>query len=163
MNQNILFREIKPEDNGILAEIIRTNLKAHSLDIPGTVYFDDNLNYLSDFYLGDREKRYYCIAEDNLGIIGGIGLAEVPFLNDTAELQKLYLTNRAKGKAIGYDLISFIENKAKTLGYKRMYLETHTNLSAAIHIYEKWGYRLIDRPKEIVHSTMNRFYIKDLF
>ena len=30
-----------------LAALIRTNLKAHHLDIPGTVYFDDGLDHLS--------------------------------------------------------------------------------------------------------------------
>ena len=33
---------------------------------------------------------------------------------------------------------------------------------AAIHIYEKCGYKEIDRPKEVVHSTMNRFFLKFL-
>ena len=33
---------------------------------------------------------------------------------------------------------------------------------AAIHIYEKCGYKEIDRPKEAVHSTMNRFFLKYL-
>ena len=45
------YRLIRTEDDPILADIIRDNLKAHSLDIPGTVYFDNNLNHLSDFYL----------------------------------------------------------------------------------------------------------------
>ena len=47
-------------------------------------------------------------------------------------------------------------------GYKQSYLETHDTLQAAIHIYEKCGYKEIDRPKEVVHSTMNRFFLKFL-
>ena len=47
-------------------------------------------------------------------------------------------------------------------GYKKIYLETHTNLKAAIHLYEKCGYKLIEKPKEVVHSSMNRFYLKEL-
>ncbi len=47
-------------------------------------------------------------------------------------------------------------------GYKQSYLETHDNLQAAIHIYEKCGYKEIERPKEVVHSTMNRFFLKVL-
>ncbi len=161
-NTHIIFREITDSDNATLAGIIRTNLKAHKLDIPGTAYFDSNLDRLSDFYLTDSAKRFYCIVEENGKIIGGIGLAEIDFFEDCAELQKLYLTDSAKGRGIGYDMIDFIENKARELGYKRMYLETHTNLAAAIHIYDKCGYKEIEKPDAVVHATMNRFYIKEI-
>ena len=36
------------------------------------------------------------------------------------------------------------------------------NLQAAIHNYEKSGYVEIDRPAEVNHSTMNRFFRKVL-
>ena len=157
------LREITEADNNTLAEIVRDNLKKHSLNLPGTVYYDDNLYHLSDFYLGDKVKRFYYIATDDSGkIIGGIGLAEFEFFENCAELQKLYLTDEAKGSGLGYKLIEAIEDKARELGYKKIYLETHTNLAAAIHIYERCGYREIQKPEEVVHATMNRFYIKDL-
>ena len=159
---NITYREITPGDDAALAEIIRHNLKAHGLDIPGTVYYDSNLDHLSDFYLADPEKRFYYMVLENGAVIGGIGLAELSFIDDCAELQKIYLTDAAKGRGIGYDMMQHIEEKARALGYKKMYLETHTNLAAAIHIYDKCGYTCIDRPAEVVHSTMNLFFMKDL-
>lgn len=60
------------------------------------------------------------------------------------------------------DMIRHIEAAAKEIGYRRIYLETHTNLQAAIHVYEKAGYVRIDRPETVVHGTMNRFYLKEL-
>ena len=59
-------------------------------------------------------------------------------------------------------MIRWVELKAREMGYKSIYLETHTNLRAAIHVYERAGYRRIPQPEEIVHSTMNRFYLKEL-
>ena len=59
-------------------------------------------------------------------------------------------------------MIRFIEERARALGYRQMYLETHTNLQAAIHEYERSGYRQIPRPAAVVHTTMDRFYIKEL-
>lgn len=156
------FREIIKADDTFLADIIRSNLKAHKLDLPGTVYFDDNLDHLSDFYLGDSAKRFYCIALEDEKVIGGIGMAEFELMDSCAELQKLYLTDRAKGRGIGYTLIRRIEDKARDLGYRQMYLETHTNLAAAIHVYEKSGYKEIEKPAGVVHAAMNRFYIKKL-
>ena len=156
------YRIIEPKDNLILANIIRDNLKANKLDIPGTVYFDENLNNLSDFYLASPQRAYFIALDDNDNIIGGIGLAELGFMDDTAELQKLYLTDAAKGQGLSYELIELVEKTALNKGYKRIYLETHTNLKAAIHLYEKCGYKLIEKPKEVVHSSMNRFYLKEL-
>ncbi len=156
------FREICKADDTALAAIIRSNLKANKLDIPGTVYFDSNLDHLSDFYLGDKAERFYYIALENDEVVGGIGLARFEFFDDCAELQKLYLADSAKGRGFGYNLISMIEDKARELGYKQMYLETHTNLAAAIHIYEKSGYKEIEKPAGVVHATMDRFFIKQM-
>ena len=156
------YRIIEPKDNLIIANIIRDNLKANKLDIPGTVYFDENLNNLSDFYLASPKRAYFIALDDNDNIIGGIGLAELGFMDDTAELQKLYLTDAAKGQGLSYELIELVEETSLNKGYKRIYLETHTNLKAAIHLYEKCGYKLIEKPKEVVHSSMNRFYLKEL-
>ena len=156
------YRIIESKDNLILANIIRDNLKANKLDIPGTVYFDENLNNLSDFYLASPQRAYFIALDDNDNIIGGIGLAELGFMDDTAELQKPYLTDAVKGQGLSYELIELVEETALNKGYKRIYLETHTNLKAAIHLYEKCGYKLIEKPKEVVHSSMNRFYLKKL-
>ena len=156
-------REIIPADDPVLAGIIRDNLKAHALDIPGTVYFDDNLNHLSDFYrAGGKNRFYYILLNDADEIIGGVGLAEFEPFEDCAELQKLYLTDSTKGHGLGYELIRLIEKKAKELGYKRMYLETHDNLQAAIHEYVKSGFYEIEKPEAVVHATMNRFFLKEL-
>ena len=93
-------RIIEPKDDLILAEIIRGNLKAHKLDIPGTVYFDDDLNHLSDYYLASPKRTYFIALDEYDNIIGGIGLAELDFMPDTAELQKLYLVDAAKGHGL---------------------------------------------------------------
>ena len=115
---------------------------------------------LSDFY--NEPRRSYYVLLNGEAVIGGIGLAEFSGFPDCCELQKLYLDDGAKGTGLGYRLISFIEDKARELGYKQMYLETHTNLAAAIHIYEKSGYIEIARPDCVVHSTMNKFYLKEI-
>lgn len=157
------YRKITPSDDAAIARLVRDNLKAHGLDVPGTVYFDSNLDHISSFYLAEPTKRDYFVATDSDGaVVGGIGLAEfVPF-DRCAELQKLYLSDEAKGKHLSYEMIRMTENRARELGYRQMYLETHTNLAAAIHVYGKCGYREIPKPEEAVHGGMNRFYVKEL-
>jgi len=151
---------LSPEYDAAVANLIRTNLEAHQLDIPGTAYFDEGLDHLSDFY--DHPDRAYFVLLDSNRVVGGIGYAKFPGFPRCCELQKLYLDDAVKGQGLGYDLISFIEAQAWEKKYRQMYLETHTNLQAAIHIYEKCGYKEIPRPDFVVHSTMNRFYLKEL-
>ena len=155
--------EITPEDNRALAEIARYNLKKHGLDLPGTVYFDKDLDHLSDFYLAPDKKRYYFVLRDEDGqTLGGVGLAEFLPIEGCAELQKLYLADSAKGAGWSYRLISLLEDKARELGYRQMYLETHTNLQIAIRVYERCGYRRIERPAGVMHATMDHFFLKEL-
>lgn len=156
------YRLIEPNDNVALANIIRKNLKSYKLDIPGTAYFDKNLDCLSDYYLSSPKRDYFVVYDEQNRIVGGVGIAEIDFWPETAELQKLYLSDSVKGQGLSYDLINLVEKEAQKKGYKKMYLETHSNLIVAIHLYEKCGYTQIERPKEVVHSTMNRFYTKNL-
>ncbi len=157
----IKYRNITDADNAAVAALVRDNLKAHGLDIPGTAYYDEGLDRLSDCYKG-AGRGYYVVEDDGGQVIGGIGFAPFEPMEDTAELQKLYLADSAKGEGLGYKLIAFIEEKMREAGYKASYLETHDNLKAAIHIYEKAGYSEIERPKEVGHSTMNRFFMKNI-
>ena len=154
------YQELKPEHDAALAELIRASLKARGLALPGTVYYDKTLDHLSDFY--SCPGRVYYVLMEGDKVIGGIGLAEFEGLTHCCELQKLYLDDESQGSGIGYEMISFIEAKAREMGYQKMYLETHTNLQTAIHIYERAGYEEIPRPDSVVHSTMNRFYLKNL-
>lgn len=158
MRETIKYEPLTSQYDPVLAELIRTSLKAHRLDIPGTVYFDEGLDHLSRFYALDGRAYYVLLRNDEF--IGGIGLAE--FDGDCCELQKLYLADAARGQGLGYGMIAYIEERAREMGYRRMYLETHSNLQTAVHIYEKMGYQEIARPEKVVHSTMDKFYLKKL-
>lgn len=157
------YRKIEAADNAPLAALIRSNLEKFHLNIPGTVYFDPGLDRLSEFYAADPQKRAYFTALDENGqVIGGVGAAEFPGLPDCAELHKLYLADSAKGRGYGGELVRLAEDWARAAGYRRLYLETHTNLGAALRLYEKMGYRQIEKPAAVVHGTMDHFYLKEL-
>ncbi|MCR4890010.1 MAG: GNAT family N-acetyltransferase [Ruminococcus sp.] len=155
------FREITASDDKAIAALIRNSLKKHGLDIPGTVYFDKELDHLSEYY-GKNGRKYFVIENDSGRVVGGIGFAPFDGIKDAAELQKLYLEDSAQGAGLGYEMIRFIENEMIKTGFKVSYLETHDNLKAAVHIYIKSGYTETDRPNSVVHSTMNRFFTKKL-
>ncbi len=160
---DIIIRPITADDDAAIAAIIRANLEAYQLDIPGTAYFDPELDHLSAYYDAAPDRRAYFILTDAAGtVLGGAGLAEFPGLNACAELQKIYLVDSAKGKGLGTALARAVEAHARKLGYRRLYLETHTALDAAIRLYERLGYQRIEQPVPTVHTTMDRFYLKEL-
>lgn len=77
-------------------------------------------------------------------------------------IRAIYLTDSAKGKGYGKELVRLAENWARAAGYCNLYLETHTNLETALKLYEKMGFRRIERPRSVVHGTMDHFYLKEL-
>ena len=157
------IRPIRKTDDAALAAIIRKNLEDYHLNLPGTVYFDPELDHLSRFYGKNSESRAYFVLTDSAGqVIGGAGFAEFSGFPNCAEIQKLYLTDDAKGHGLGRDLLETAELYAEVMGYERLYLETHTALKEAIRLYQKMGYRQIPKPEGVVHATMNRFYLKEL-
>ena len=154
------LQPLTPAYDAPLATLIRRLLAAHGLDIPGTVYFDKDLDHLSDYY--DKPGCAYFVLLDDTRLIGGIGLAPFAGFPACCELQKLYLDESVQGAGLSYKLIETIEETARKLGYQYIYLETHHNLTTAMHVYEKCGYREIPRPQSVVHSTMNHFFLKNL-
>ena len=157
------YRKIEVADDGRIAEIIRANLKRLHLNIPGTAYFDPELDHLSAFYSRRPERRAYFVGlEEDGQIVGGTGIAEFDGIRDCAELQKLYLDDSAKGKGYGKELAAAAENWARSAGYRHLYLETHTNFAIAMKLYEKMGFRRIEKPGGVVYGTMDHFYMKDL-
>lgn len=156
------IRPITPKDNAQIAAIIRKNLEINNLNIPGTAYFDSHLDDLCSFYENKGRGGYYVLFDHNGKLVGGIGFDGISLFPRCAELQKMYLDDSAKGTGLSYLLIKFIEDRMRESGFKMSYLETHSNLKAAIHVYEKSGYKRIDRPAEVGHSTMDHFFIKTL-
>ena len=157
------YRKIEAADDERIAKIIRANLEKFRLNIPGTAYFDPELNHLSAYYNSNPAKRAYFVALDEDGkVIGGVGIAEFDGIENCAELQKLYLDDSVKGMGYGKELMRIAEDQAKAVGYENLYLETHTNLSTALKLYEKMGFHRTEKPRSTSHGTMNRFYLKKI-
>ena len=157
------YRSLTADDDAALASIIRTSLEQIHLNLPGTAYFDPELDHLSAYYAREPKKRTYFAALDDAGqVAGGVGVAEFALIPNCAEIQKLYLSDAVKGKGCSKELMRLAETWAKEAGYQQLYLETHSNLQIAIKLYEKLGFTQIKRPKEVLHSTMDHFYIKHL-
>ena len=86
---------------------------------------------------------------DGNEIIGTIG---VEFYNSVALLRSFAVTNEARGKGVGKELLEFLENFAKQNGANKLFLLTTT----ASEYFQKKAFQVIDRnavPREVKQST----------
>ena len=142
---NYNLRTIEEADNYRLAEIIRSSLKEHGADKPGTVYTDPTTDDL--FQLFDRPDALYFIAEKDGLIVGGAGIYPTLGLPiDCVELVKLYIAQPFRSKGIGSELMNRCEKAAKKWGYASIYLETLPELEHACTLYERMGYQKLSKP-----------------
>lgn len=142
---SITIRQIEERDNKELASVIRKALEEFKANKPGTVYYDESTDHLSDLFQA-KNSIYYVAVQDNI-ILGGAGLFPTEGLDgDTIELVKMYLRPEARGQGLGKTLILQCIDYAKSMGYKRIYLETMSELDKAVIAYEKLGFALLKSP-----------------
>lgn len=98
-----------------------------------------SLNYPDEKILKPGGHIYMALNNDE--VVGTCALIKLD--NDTYELAKMAVTEKARGKGIGWLLGKAVINKARELGAKRVFLESNTVLQPAINLYQKLGFRKI--------------------
>jgi putative acetyltransferase len=158
---NITIRTIKPSDNAAIARIIRTTLEEFGAVRKGTVYYEESTDHLYDMF--QQPSSIYWVAELNGEVVGGAGVYPTKGVpDDTTELVKMYLVPAARGLGIGKTLIEKCIQFAKEKGYKRLYLESMPELKRAISVYEKFGFKYLEKQFDTAHIGCAVWMLKDL-
>ncbi|PYF77223.1 bifunctional helix-turn-helix transcriptional regulator/GNAT family N-acetyltransferase [Pedobacter nutrimenti] len=116
----------------------------------------------TDYKALDNPKKYIL---DNGGYIlvalydqQPVGVCALIKMNDPDydyELAKMAVSPLAQGKSIGWILGNAIKEKAKSLGAKKIYLESNTILKPAINLYHKLGFKKVaGRPTPYERSNI---------
>jgi putative acetyltransferase len=141
----VIFREIEEKDNKIIAEVIRRIFREFKIDRPGTVYTDPTTDDLFTLFKTPRSRYWIC--EEGGVILGGCGIFPTQGLPEgCAELVKFYLSKESRGRGIGKTLILKSIETARELGFSQLYLESFPELEAAVHLYKKIGFKMLDKP-----------------
>lgn len=161
-NSTIKIREIQPEDNKQMEAVIREVFIEYNLPLAGTAYADAETPKMFESYAGDKEV-YFVVTVDGK-VEGGGGLKPLNNAqNEVCEIQKMYFSNRLRGKGYGKKLFLKCLETAKTYGFKKAYLETIPELKEAIHIYETNGFKFLDGPLgDTGHFNCGVWMLKDL-
>ena len=159
---NITFRPIEEKDNKGIANLIRGVFREFNIHRPGTVYFDPTTDNLYKLFRTPGSE--YWIAEEDGVIIGGCGVYPTPGLPERcAELVKFYLLASQRGKGTGRLLMEKTFDSARRNGYRQLYLESLPELSRAISLYEKAGFKFISGPMgNSGHFGCNIWMLKEL-
>jgi len=85
-----------------------------------------------------------CLADLD-GVVAGC-CALVVIGSREYELAKMTVAEAPRGHGIGRKLLAFAIDHARSLGARRLYLESNTKAADAIHLYEELGFRHLPAP-----------------
>jgi putative acetyltransferase len=88
---------------------------------------------------GHRGAFLVVYADGNPVGCGAVRLVDA----ETGELKRMYMAPTVRGQGLGRRLVAALENEARSLGAKRLILETGIRQSAAIALYRKCGFESI--------------------
>lgn len=156
------IREIQPEDNKQIANVIRQVFISDDYPKTGTAFADVQLDFMFETY--NKPKSIYFIVEENAKIIGGAGVSALDNSKENiCELQKMYFLEEARGKGIGHEMILKCLEKATEFGYEKCYLETLPEMLNAQKLYKKVGFEYLHEPLGGTgHTSCPVWMIKEL-
>ncbi|CAL65614.1 GNAT family N-acetyltransferase [Christiangramia forsetii] len=156
------IREIKPEDNQQVKELVRSVLVEMGVPKVGTAYEDKALDDMTRTYEG--EKKVYYVVEENSKIIGSAGIAPLTGEEETiCELQKMYFLPEARGRGIGMKMINQCMDFGREQGFKKCYIETLPYMENARKLYHKNNFEVIEKPLgNTGHYNCTVFMVRDL-
>jgi putative acetyltransferase len=79
------------------------------------------------------------LARDDISVLGCVALRAVT--NDTCEMKRLFVRPGNRASGVGRRLVERLLDEARTVGYKRMLLDTLPTMTGAQRLYEQLGFR----------------------
>lgn len=130
---------------------------------------DLEVETMSQYYDDQCASRYF-IAKLEGKIVGGGGIAAFDIDNGSmgsnqniCELRKLFLLPQGRGLGLGKKLAEACLHYAKSKGYTHCYLDTLSNMQAAIMLYEKLGFVHLEKPLQgTIHGGCDVWMLKAL-
>lgn len=139
----MLIRQYRPEDHDVvwnLHHIALELIQAHAKNVGA---WDDDLHDVFLVYVKTGGEFY-------VGEVGG-GIVAMGALkrdsDERAEVKRMRVHPDHQRKGYGQMMLTALEDRARALGFRELYLDTATIQTAAIGLYEKNGYQAAGNSK----------------
>ena len=139
------IREAVPADGDAIRAIVAETLAEFGFPLESKGV-DADLADIQGSYQRDG-GTFLVLVDDRDAVVGCGGI--YPMDARTAELRKMYFRPEIRGKGHGRELLNDLVDQAKRNGFEKIVLETASNLTAAIRLYESFGFV---ESKELKHS-----------
>lgn len=159
---NSTIRKIQKEDNLALATMIRQVFIEHNAPQQGTVFSDPSTDHL--FELFQEENSIFWVLEIEGKAVGCCGLFPTQGLPEKCvELVKFYISNEARGKGFGLELMNKCVELAKEMGYKSVYIESLPEYAKAVNMYKKAGFKQLNQSLgNSGHTACDLWFLKEI-
>jgi len=135
VNNDVEFIDFSPElaidFKSINSEWINEMFELEASDLEALNYPQKNII--------DKGGKIYFAKHATLGIVGACALLKKE--DNSFELTKMGVLKKARGLKIGETLLEHVINKANEMKLTKLFLLTNHTCEAAIHLYEKHGFR----------------------
>ncbi len=161
------IRPIEADDDATMASIIRKVMPEFGAVGSGFAINDPEVDWLSRAYAQPRHA-YFVVEKNNPDtdriVVGGAGIAPLTGGDDDiCELCKMYFLPESRGLGAGAAMMRRCLDTARTMGFRRCYLETLGGMDGAKKLYERSGFARIDGPLgDTGHGGCNAFYLRSL-
>ena len=143
--ERLEIRPLEPADVPALLTIIADSRGEYGIAERGVELLEPQDLALYANY--QRQRSLYFVALLDGEVIGGAGVAPLAGADPlTCELQRMYLRPDARGRRIGDALLERCLAAAKQFLYVRCYLETVTQMRAALEFYGRHGFHSLQAP-----------------
>lgn len=140
MNEDFKYRTATNKDTDKITSLVKSILPEFNLDFDAEGSEKD---------LSDIEKTYtnnggtFIVIENGQNeIVGSIALLRLD--SNNCKLRKLYIAKDFRRLNLGSRLLDQALQRASELNFKTIYLETVHTMTAAIHLYRKLGFSIIE-------------------
>ena len=159
----LTFRPIRPEDDAVIAAIIRTVMPEFGADGPGFAIHDPEVDHMSSAY-SIPGATYFVVVDETDRVVGGAGIAPLEGGEPgVCELRKMYFLPAARGQGMGEALLRHCLVEALALGFQTCYLETLSGMDQAIKLYGKLGFRPLCAPLgRTGHGGCDHWFAREL-
>ncbi len=143
-DEHVVIERLSAVSEPFIVELIKRNLEPFEESGNVLAATFRRLESLREVY-GEEGACFFVARDRGLDkFIGGVGLGSLhglPASEGFGEIRDLVLEKSYRGRGIGAKLLGMSIDRAISLGYEKLYLETVPNMVTARRLFQRFGFR----------------------